>query len=193
MLGSNQRVHETISKIPAQIDDTITRVMMHGTLEDRAVAMRTFKNTLDVMNKTFARDMAITAIINAEPFTEEWTYAHFLHTLMVRYSQSTTAVEREMLRLKYYPLASVDPNYTKEEWMEVIESLQVDIHVDAPWVNTLLRILSLGMYKGNRPLVPLKEAPTKSLPGTSHNLTPSDITDTGLVSSNQLKDQTITG
>lgn len=176
MLGSNIKVNQTIKSIPDSVDDKIAQVELHGNVEDLQIAIRTYRATLDKLCLRYERDHAFLEVVDVNPFLAVYTYGHFLHTLVTRYKQCMTEAEREILRLKYYPIAMNPGDATTEEWRDLIETLQAGITVDTPWVNTFLRIISFGCYKGYsvKHAQPLKI----SAPVVKEN--DSTITDTGL-------------
>lgn len=175
MLGSTIKVNRTLTGIPSIVRNTFVTIEQIGNAADREAALRTYRKALEQMEEAYARDSLISSKIIDNPYVEDYTYGHFLQVLSVRSQQCVSDTERENLRLKYYPLATIDPGYTGTEWREVIETLQVDIDVVSPWLSTVLRILSFGLYNAVT-----KSSIVKVQPKQSMNK-PSEVTDTGLV------------
>lgn len=146
MLASNTNVSAHLKTITGKVQNDFAKLeQFKGTPEDVVSLFTAYEMALANQRNMYLQDTCFQTELSLNPYTEDYTYGHFLCLLKLRYEQATTLEEREMLRLKYYPLFNkAETNY---DWKLVIDTLSLQVDEDPNWLNVMMNIITFGHYR----------------------------------------------
>lgn len=159
MLASNQNVTAHLKTIHGKVQSDFAKLdTLKATPEDVEALFAAFDMALTDQRNTYMQDFGFQMEIKNNPYTPGYTYGNFLQLLKVRYDQATTLEEREMVRLKYYPLFNhgSDEDY---DWKIVVDSLSLQLTEDPSWVRILMNIATFGHYGRKRSAATIADRP----------------------------------
>lgn len=150
MLASNSNVSAHLKTVNGKVQSDFAKLdTLKGTMEDVEALFTAYEMALTDQRNMYMQDLCFQTELKSNPYTSDYTYGHFLQLLKLRYEQASTLEEREMLRLKYYPLFN-KADATNYDWKLPVDTLALQVNEDPSWVATLMNIITFGQYNRKR-------------------------------------------
>lgn len=147
MLVSNSNVSTHLKTIHSKVQSDFAKLdSLSATAEDIEALFTAYEMALTEQRNMYMQDLTFQLELKANPYITEYTYGHFLQLLKIRYLQAASLEEREMLRLKYYPLFNQSKN-TTYDWKLAVDTLALQVNVDPSWVTSVMNLITLGRHK----------------------------------------------
>ncbi len=130
-------------KLSAEVNHVLTQLYRHAestNAESISAIDIEITRQMEIIRQQYLDDGAIAILAEQNPYTVDYSYGHFLHLLKLIYEQAATADERELIRLKYYPLAFNPPVV----FGDLIDEMAMRVSLNPTWVAILLWLISFG-------------------------------------------------
>lgn len=130
-------------KMSAEVNAMLTQIYRHAENTDAdsisAIDLEITRQ-MEIIRQNYIDDGSIAILADQHPYVEDYSYGHFLHLLKLIYDQAANADERELIRLKYYPLAFNPPVV----FGDLIDEMAMRVSLNPTWIAILLWIISFG-------------------------------------------------